>query len=130
MSLNEDEFLDDLGAPSGVSIEGGAVNIITVMANVKGNLIAKPKSVSPYFKAGIGLFSLSATDITVSFMGMSATESVDLSEEAFGLTFGGGIDFPVSPTVLIFVEANYTVGFTEDESTSFIPIKGGVLILL
>jgi opacity protein-like surface antigen len=130
MSLNEDKFLNDLGAPPGVSIEGGSINVITVMANVKGNLITKPKSVSPYFKAGIGLFSLSATDVTVSYQGQSQTVSVDASEEALGIIFGGGIDFPVSPTVLVFVEGNYCVGFTEDESTSFIPIKGGVIILL
>jgi len=130
MALNEDNFLGDLGAPSGVSIDGGSINIITVMANVKGNLIAKPKSISPYFKVGIGLFSLSATDVTVSYMGVSMTESLDASEEALGLIFGGGIDFPVSPNILIFIEGNYCVGFTEDESTSFIPIKGGLIILL
>ena len=131
MTLNEDKFLEELGATSmGLSIDGGAVNIITVMVNVKTTLIAKPQSVSPYLKAGLGLLSLSATDVTFSYMGESFTQEVDVSEEAFGVLFGGGIDFPVSLNVLIFVEGNYGIGFTEDESTGYITIKGGVIILL
>jgi opacity protein-like surface antigen len=128
--LNDDEFLETLNAPSGVTLSGGSVSIIVVTANIKALLIANPNQVTPYLLAGVGLFSLSTSDVTVSYQGSQQTGNTSNSESALGLVFGGGVDIPVSPTLKIFLEIGYAMGFTEGESTGYLPIKGGLIILL
>ena len=128
--LNENKFLDDLNAPSGVNISGGSASVILFTTNIKALLIANSQQVSPYLLVGIGLFSLSTSDATVSYMGTQIPVNSSNSESAFGILFGGGIDIPVSPTIKIFLEAGYTLGFTKGESTGYLPIKSGLVILL
>ena len=127
-SLDEDEFLG--GTSSEVDISGGTVSIILVTANLKALLIADPRQVTPYLLAGLGLFSLSVSDVTISYMGYEYSGDTSDSESAFGIVFGGGVDIPVSPTIKVFLEVGYAIGFTEEESTGYLPVKGGLIILL
>jgi len=126
--IDEDKFL--AGAPSGVEISGGSVSVVLVTANLKVLLIANPQEVSPYLIGGIGLFSLSVSDVTVSYLGTTVTANTSASESALGIVFGGGVDIPVSPSLKIFLEAGYVMGFTEGDSTEYLPLKGGIIFLL
>lgn len=128
--LNESKFLDDLNAPSEVNISGGSASVILVTANIKALLIANPNQVTPYLLSGLGLFSLSTSDVTVSYQGYQQIANTSNSESAFGIVFGGGVDIPVSPTIKVFLEIGYVIGFTEGESTGYMPVKGGLCILL
>jgi opacity protein-like surface antigen len=72
-------------------------------------------SAQPYFIGGVGLYR-AAFDI----------DNVgDDSETAFGIGLGGGVRFPLSGFDT-YVEARYHNAFTDEESTTFIPITFGI----
>jgi len=75
---------------------------------------------------------MSISDVEVSYEGQTIIEIhfIDPSESAFGIVFGGGVDIPVSPSIKVFLEAGYVMGFTEGDGTEYLPLKGGIIFLL
>lgn len=77
-----------------------------------------PKKVgpSPYFMAGPEVGFLMSAEWVSGAEGLGKT-SHDAKDEFgstdFGLTVGGGLQFPVQKTTLFFVEARYSHGFTD-----------------
>lgn len=53
--------------------------------------------------------------------------SFENDEQKFGLAFGGGLEFPAGPRFNIILQAVARNIFTEDESTSFLGITGGLV---
>lgn len=124
-SFDEDSFLKSLGySGTGLSVTGGSASIFTIMGNVKVSMNTTPNSVAPYIIGGLGFFSISTADATVAYMGERATVDGD-SESAFSLLIGSGIEIPAGISTL-FIEGKYSIGFTKNESTSFIPLKVGI----
>jgi len=72
-------------------------------------------SAQPYLIGGVGVYR-AAFDID---------GGDDDSETAFGVGLGGGVRFPLSGFDT-YVEARFHNAFTEDESTTFIPITFGI----
>lgn len=129
-SFDADALLHKAGfAGYGISISGGSASIITVHANLKFSLIPQGASVSPYLLGGLGFFSLSASDVKVSYQGLNATVSPG-SESAFSIHFGAGLDIPIAQTTDLFLQLAYGIGFTEDKSTNYLPVKSGVFFKL
>jgi Outer membrane protein beta-barrel domain len=79
---------------------------------------ANTSSVRPYILGGIGMFNSKAS---VSAGSVSASESTT----DFGLQAGGGLEFKLSG-FSTFLEAKFVNVFTEDSSTTFIPISFGI----
>jgi len=136
MAFNEEGFLTDFGFGGipgvEITVNGADVSILMATANFKYSFVPRG-AVSPYVLVGVGLFNISAEDITVTvdYLGETYTETEPgPSESAFGLQGGVGVDIPVSPTVSIFLEVDYGMGFTEGESTGYLPVKGGILFML
>jgi len=124
--FNEDDFLRDAGFGGfGLTVDGGAVSIITVAAGIKAGIPRQVGSVSPYFSATVGLFSASTQDATVSFQGQTQTAQGS-DDTGLSVIATGGLDIPVGATVDIFLQAGYGIGFIEEENIGYIPIKGGV----
>ena len=124
--MNEDKFLSEAGVSGyDISLDGGGASIINVSANLKAPLSVKESSVTPYFVGGLGIFRLSVGDITVRYQGQSETAE-GASETALSILLGTGLDFTINPKVKMFVEIKYGIGFTEGESTKYIPIKVGL----
>jgi opacity protein-like surface antigen len=125
-AFGEDDFLRDFGfAGLGVNIDGGSASIISVSGNLKLAVAPTLARVSPYVIGGMGFSHFSIDDITVS----DAVSSVTLpgnSESAFAILFGGGVDIPTSPTLAIFLEAQYAINFTDVESTQYFPFRVGM----
>jgi hypothetical protein len=48
------------------------------------------------------------------------------NESAFATTLGAGVEFSLSYTLNAFVEAAWTVGFTPDDATQFVPVRFGI----
>ncbi|HXG00393.1 MAG TPA: outer membrane beta-barrel protein [Bacteroidota bacterium] len=129
-AFDEDGFLKDLGFSGlGIKISGGSASIFTVSGNLKATLTTTPHSVSPYFIGGIGFFSISISEVTVSGGGVSVRVEGD-SESAFCVSFGPGIDISAAETVSILLEGKYVIGFTENENTTYIPLKAGIKVKL
>jgi hypothetical protein len=47
-------------------------------------------------------------------------------ESAFATALGGGVDFRAGPTINVFIEAVWYVGFTEDNTTQILPVRVGI----
>ncbi len=126
-SFDSQGFLSDLGlGGTGIEIDGAAATIITVMGNLKAGLQTEG-NLTPYAVGGLGLFRISAGDVKVSGLGAS-TSAEGESEMRLGLGLGVGVDVAFTPQYGLFLEGRYTVGFTEDNSTSFFPLRAGLSI--
>ena len=125
-TLDEDGFLG--GGLFSRSANGGTTSIVTASANLKAILSSQGSSVSPYFTGGLGFFRLSFGDVTVTDHeypgGFSQTVDGD-SETAISIFFGAGLEFAINEKVNFFAEGKYGIGFTEDESTRYFPVKLG-----
>ena len=132
--IDETEMLKKAGASGtgvSVTIDGGTLSILTLAGNVKLLLIPTPGSTAPYFVAGAGFFSLSASDarISASYLGSSSSVTVKFdNESAFYASVGAGMDIPMNEKTSVFFEGRYSIGFTKGENTSYIPIKAGIRI--
>jgi len=124
--FDDDKFLRDYGfAGYGISISGGEASILVFSGNLKANL-GPGGQVRPYLCGGGGFFRLSLSDITV-YAVTGESETVEgTSETAFSILLGAGIEIPIGARMDLFAEGGYTIGFTEDESTSMFPVKLGI----
>lgn len=107
-----------LDAPSG--IDGGAFSSLSATANLKYNVGTTMARVMPYGYGGVGLFRLATSDID------SGPATIDGDSEVnFGLQFGAGLSYKVSPRTNLLIEPNYVLVFNEGENTTFFPVRIG-----
>lgn len=111
-------------AASQFSIDGGRVNIISVSANGKMDVLPLP-IVSPYLTGGIGLARISADGTNIVFQGQPYNAYPSFSSETkTAVNLGAGIDLKLGIT--LFVEAKYTWIFTEGQTSTYVPVTLGV----
>ena len=109
---------------SGFETDGGRFNIFSVSANGKLALLPTPV-VSPYITAGVGIGSISASDITVKYLGQTlGTAPSPGTETKSSVNFGAGVDLTL--VVTLYLEAKYTIIFTDGESSSFVSVSLGI----
>jgi len=103
----------------GDPVDSNPTYIHTIMAMAvlpfTASLVARP-----YVLGGVGWMWLRPGDITYSNEKLEGTR-----ESAFATTLGAGVEFRLSPSLNAFLEAAWTVGFT-DETIQFVPIRFGV----
>ena len=127
--LDKDSYIERIaGGKSALDAEGGSTSIVTA------NIMYKPSfnssgTIIPYLIFGIGLMNISKSNITVSVYSESFLVEGE-SNVYFSLMGGAGVDIFVSKYLILFAEANYYVGFKEDETVGFIPIRLGLSIKL
>ena len=126
-AFDEEKLLENFGFLGyGIEIKVGSASIVTVTENLKASFNPGSNAISPYFIGGMGLFSVSTSEVKVSVPSYGISETIKgQSESAFALQFGFGIDIPTDETTKIFIECKYCIGFTEEESTHFFPIRAG-----
>jgi opacity protein-like surface antigen len=128
--FNDDKFLRDLGIEgSGVKVDGGSTIIITVTAVAKARFTESYNKLSPYLVGGIGYFSITTSDMKLSYGFQSETIESE-SESAFSFLFGGGLEVPIGINKYFFIELNYGQGFTKEDHTGYIPLKIGFILSL
>jgi hypothetical protein len=128
LQFDETGFLEDLGIPPlGASIEGAGISILTVSANAIARLGQPGSRVMPYLAAGGGMMRLASGDISV--MGPGGPLTVQgASETALLVEAAAGLEIAVGSSNAVFAEVRYGVGLTEDETTTFLPIRVGAII--
>jgi opacity protein-like surface antigen len=111
---------------SDFSIDGGAISVWSVYANVKSNFLPLPL-ISPYITGGAGVANLSAADATVKYQGQPVTGVPGLGGETkFSANLGAGVDLKLG--VELYVEARYTWIFTSGETSTYIPVSIGITL--
>jgi opacity protein-like surface antigen len=128
--LDDDKILQESGAPSGVTIDGLDFRVIEFGADVKYLFTMAPDSkVGPFLVAGVGASNYKFTDVTVSDPNQSIsvpTGQYDATDLSF--SGGGGVEFMVSPTIAIWVDARFAYIASEGDAISYIPVRAGVKI--
>lgn len=128
-TFDEERFLADRGrlGERGVSIDGGAATILTISGNLKVSVPSSTARIAPFFTGGVSFFKRSISDVSISGTRFKVEfDDID-SATAFSIGFGAGLDVNLSDHVALFIEGKYAIGFTEDESTQYVPVKLGLV---
>ena len=114
-----------LDVPSGVTASGGTFSTFEFMVDFKYIFVSKskPASAKPYLVGGIG-----STSARISEANISGTIVPEAKESAITFNIGAGLELAVSNRTAVYVEAKYTSISTEGESTSYLPLRGGLKI--
>jgi len=109
---------------SDFQFDGGRIGILSFAVNGKMGL---PVPVfSPYITAGAGLASISVSDLSIRYQGQPVVSATgQKAETKFSINAGVGADLDIIVATL-FIEAKYTVIFTEGESSSYVPVTLGI----
>lgn len=126
----KDEF-DDMGYDfSSLDIEGSA-SVIEIGIGVRPYL-TPPEASTQFFIFGMGTYNFLKSEVKVEYeydayyYTESGTMTVEGDEDKVGLAVGAGLEIPASESMNIIIQALYRFIFTEDETTSFLGITGGV----
>ncbi len=111
--------------PTGITIDGGRVNIISGNVNTKLSPLPLP-IVSPYLTAGIGMSKIDASDLDIKgYNGPALNIPVVKSSTSFSANLGAGVDLDLI-ALKLYLEARYTWIFTEGSTSTYIPVSLGV----
>jgi len=111
------------------SLSGGNIGAFIVEMEAIGKIPTK-SSVTPYALFGVGIHSLSLSDLSGSDKsGRSATLTADDVKfdggTKFGLDFGIGCEINLNHSVALTVEARYVLVFTANNNNAAMPITVG-----
>jgi opacity protein-like surface antigen len=111
---------------SDFSFEGANVGIFSIYADALGK-IPTGSTVTPYGLVGLGLNFVSTSEGKVTYQNTPQPQAnvKSSSETDFGMNFGAGVEFALS-SVTLFFEGRYVLIFSENESSSHIPLMVGV----
>ncbi len=105
------------------NVVGGTTSLLTLFGNLKLNLRSQAAARTyPYVLFGAGLFSVATDDIMLNRGGRIRREG----DNAPGLGGGLGMTFGVGKKLNLFIEGNYSYGFTEVSSSSMLMLKLGL----
>ncbi|MBN2416257.1 outer membrane beta-barrel protein [bacterium] len=131
LMLDDDKILDDYGAGSDDTIEGGDVNINVISANLVQYVTPPDAFLGFYLTAGGGYYMMSATDMKITQPGGgSLTVSTD-AYDANNVGVNGGVGVEIGLGTLGFsIEGKFHYIFTENDATMIVTAMGGVIINL
>jgi len=106
-------------------VEGESAKILHLSGNLKLSPFLNPKTFSPFVSGGIGILKYSSEVVRTPVTG-TAERIGERSSTGFSTNLGAGLDILIPGPLDIFLEGRYIIGFTEGESTSYIPLRGGL----
>ena len=110
---------------------GGDIDIPGVDADAKltgGNIGVMVRSSStPLIVYGHGGLGLTRAEGTASASFLGETISASSSENAFSFIIGGGVQFPINPSISVAVDARYNHALTEESATQWMPITVSIV---
>ena len=131
--LNQDKFKALLvnanpgTTASQYATDGGGVKILSVHASAKVNPFPIP-IISPYVTGGVGLASVSSSDITIKHPTLTFnTLPGGKAETNFSANFGLGADLNLV-VVKLYLEARYTWIFAKGATSTYVPVSLGITL--
>jgi len=129
-SPNEDELTNEFSGISGFRLDvSGSASIIELLPSVRLISSTSPNQKTQFFgQIGAGYYILNMeTEISASYNGSSATGSIYLSENKFGINFGAGIIIASSINTNLSICPMYNIIFTEQESIKYFTVNLGII---
>jgi opacity protein-like surface antigen len=120
LQYNTFPLKEDMGSYSGYSLKS-----TSIMGDVMVGSFSKESDIKPYGLVGMGLYINSVSDLKYN----GVTYASGSSETNFGMKFGGGVAFKVTPKLSIFGETSFNMIFGEG-TANYLPIKVGATINL
>lgn len=130
--FNEDKIAEEMWGDAQVNIEGGGIKINAIQADLLYSLSQPGASTGFYLIGGGGYYmakSQNPDKIEVTTETYEVTGTMvgkEESENDLGVNFGAGLELAMGTSTKLFAEAKYHIVFTEEESTKFITLMGGV----
>jgi opacity protein-like surface antigen len=113
-------YKEDLGSYSGYSLKSTSIMGDVMVGNFK-----RDADIKPYGLVGLGLYLNSVSDLKYE----GETYVRGSSETNFGMKFGGGVAFKVTPKLSLFGETSFNIIFGEG-TANYLPIKVGASVNL
>lgn len=104
----------------GLSVSGGTLHSLMISGDVVVELGLPTSTARPFIIGGVGMASVSASDISGQGMIFTFPEETKVCFE-----LGGGVNFRTGPSASLFLMARYVTVATEDESLTYIPLSIG-----
>jgi opacity protein-like surface antigen len=128
-SLDEGNFKNYVAAVAGVqasdlSVDGGRIGVLTFAANTKFTFLPLPV-LSPYLTGGVGTSTISVSDLTVKYQGIATPAAGVNGQTKFSANFGPGVDLSLGG-VTLYLEAKYTWIFTDNSTSTYVPVSLGI----
>ena len=102
---------------------GYSLKSTSIMGDIMVGKFDKDADIKPYGLVGMGLYLNSVSDMKH----QGVTYYRGDSETNFGMKFGGGVAFKVSPKLSLFGETSFNIIFGEG-TANYLPIKAGATI--
>ncbi|MBZ0268388.1 outer membrane beta-barrel protein [bacterium] len=122
-----------LSGPGGIlvpvaSIDGRDLTILTLMAELRFLVPTDTPQRTWFlsFGAGAGEVYTSDASVTSTDETMDPIVIVGDSDGAFASSMGGGVELDLSDTLRLTVDSIYTIVFTEQTATQFLPLRVGL----
>jgi len=122
-----------LSGPGGIvapvaSIDGRDLSVLTLMAEARFLVPSARPSPTWFLAFGFGVGSVSTSDalVTAEDPGLEPVTVLGDSDTAFATSFGGGVEIDLSGSLRLTVDSIYTLVFTEQTSTQFLPLRLGL----
>lgn len=139
-NYNEDKMEEDIMELVGgeediqINIEGGGIKYNAIQANLL-LYLSQPEASTGFYLTGGGGYYMGKSETPDKVELTYAGETIDItdmmegeeeSENDLGVNFGAGLELAMGTSMSLFVEGKYHIVFTEDESTKFITLMGGL----
>jgi opacity protein-like surface antigen len=92
----------------------------SVMVNFRGTFTSLSNAVQPYFLVGVGFLHVEQGGFTLTNSMITGT-----SQNGFAWSAGAGINFPVTQTIAVFLQARSLLGVFES-TRQYFPLNAGV----
>jgi hypothetical protein len=120
-SFDDEGFLEAGSFIDGTTVSGGDVSIFQAAAELRAGTGAADLATIFGF-GGLGMYYISADDVTVTVPGFPATELAFDSEAKLGWYFGAGAGIPITPVVRLGAKAQFNSFTLDDLTEDFGPI--------
>ena len=100
---------------------GGPAEFNAFFTNIKIGHFLRKLHIYPYGIAGVGYIRSIAPRIETNMY------RFDLKKSQWGVNLGAGIEFIVLKRLNLFAEVNYVLMDNSDNTTSFLPVKLGII---
>ncbi len=128
--LNKNKLLTDQGNPTGVTISGGAFQVIEFGLDGKYLFpVAAGSKFGPFLVVGVGMGNAKFKEATVSG-GTASIPIPSASETKVAFNVGAGFDYMFSPKAGLWVEGRYASISTTGSATGYLPIRAGLKFVL
>lgn len=120
--FDDDEFRDTSGLPAGTRLVGGETSTLFASVGLRIDLMYVPgTALRAYVTGGGGYLRIDSDDVVSDGMVFKLR-----NEDTAAVQAGGGFQVAFGPSLSVFFDALFVMGFTDTDVTGYVPLRVGV----